>query len=459
MIKATTADAYRLVHNGILALARAEREGIRIDVEYCERKRKQLTRRIDWLEKKLEETKLYKRWRHIYGKRMSIGSNQQLAHMLYKVMKIEPVKFTDKGEPSTDEDALSRLNVEGIEYILRLRKYTKIRSTYLEGFIRESTDGYIHPFYNLHNVRTYRSSSEAPNFQNIPKRDKESMEICRRAIIPRTGHALIEADFSALEVNISECYHQDPVMMDYLLDKNSDMHLDMAKQIFMFDSMDKKVPAHAVMRQAAKNGFVFPQFYGDYYGNNASGLCDWVKLPSSGKWADDMGLELPDGTHIGAHMRQQGVKSFDDFLAHMKRVEDDFWGNRFKVYNEWKQKWVAQYRKQGYLQMHTGFICSGMMRKNEIVNYPIQGSAFHCLLFTFIELDRIAREEQWKSKIIGQIHDSILIDAHPDEFERIKAALHHIVKELLPNAWKWIIVPLEIETEVYGVDKPWVQVS
>lgn len=459
MIKATTADAYRLVHNGILALARAEREGIRIDVEYCERKRKQLTRRIDWLEKKLEETKLYKRWRHIYGKRMSIGSNQQLAHMLYKVMKIEPAKFTDKGEPSTDEDALSRLNIEGIEYILRLRKYTKIRSTYLEGFIRESTDGYIHPFYNLHNVRTYRSSSEAPNFQNIPKRDKEAMKICRRAIIPRTGHALIEADFSALEVNISECYHQDPVMMDYLLDKNSDMHLDMAKQIFMFDSMDKKIPAHAVMRQAAKNGFVFPQFYGDYYKNNASGLCDWVKLPSSGKWADDMGLELPDGTHIGAHMRQQGIKSFDDFLAHMKRVEDDFWGNRFKVYNEWKQKWVAQYRKQGYLQMHTGFICSGMMRKNEIVNYPIQGSAFHCLLFTFIELDRIAREEQWKSKIIGQIHDSILIDAHPDEFERIKAALHHIVKELLPNAWKWIIVPLEIETEVYGVDKPWVQVS
>ena len=85
---------------------------------------------------------------------------------------------------------------------LQIRKLEKIKGTYLEAFVREQTDGFIHPFYNLHNVRTYRSSSADPNFQNIPKRDKESMKICRRAILPRPGHMLVEADFSALEVNI-----------------------------------------------------------------------------------------------------------------------------------------------------------------------------------------------------------------------------------------------------------------
>ncbi len=458
-IQATTADAYRLFHEGALALARAEREGIRIDVEYCKRKSKQLNRRIAFFQKKLEETKLYRQWQHIFGAKTKISSNYQLSRVLYGKMGISPEKTTTSGQGSTDEEALRRLGIPELKYILQIRKLEKIKGTYLEAFVREQTDGFIHPFYNLHNVRTYRSSSADPNFQNIPKRDKESMKICRRAILPRPGHMLVEADFSALEVNIGECYHQDPVMMDYLLNKDSDMHLDMAKQIFMFDSMDKKIPAHAVMRQAAKNGFVFPQFYGDYYGNNALSLADWVKVPQKGRWGPGQGLKLPDGSHISDHFRSRGIKSFEAFVEHMKAVEDDFWNRRFKGYGQWRKASIAKYRKLGYLKIHTGFICSGMMRKNEIVNYPIQGSAFHCLLFTFIELDKISQKEQWKSKIVGQIHDSILIDAHPDEFERIKAALYHIVKELLPNAWKWIIVPLEIETEVYGVDKPWVQVS
>jgi DNA polymerase-1 len=141
----------------------------------------------------------------------------------------------------------------------------------------------------------------------------------------------------------------------------------------------------------------------------------------------------------------------------MKAVEDDFWNRRFKGYGQWRKASIAKYRKLGYLKLHTGFICSGIMRNNEIVNYPIQGSAFHCLLFTLIELDKIAQKEKWKSKIIGQIHDSILMDADPAELGRIEEALQYIVKETLPKAWKWIIVPLEIEVETYGVDRPWIK--
>ena len=454
-IEATTADAYRLFHEGALALARAEREGIRIDIEYCRRKKEHLERKIKYYQKHLEDTKLYKRWFHIYKNKINIHSNQQLSKILYQIMKIEPTKTTETGQGSTDEDALRRLNVEGIDLILAIRKLTKVKNTYLEAFMREQWEGYIHPSFNLHNVRTYRSSSEGPNFQNIPKRDKEAMKICRQAILPRPGHMLIEADFSALEVNISECYHKDPVMMKYLLDKNSDMHLDMAKQIFLLDDMSKKIPSHAVLRQGAKNAFVFPQFYGDYYGNNARGLIEWAKLPA-GKWKDGLGIELPDGTTISTHLRAKGIKSFDQFTEHLKAVEDDFWNRRFKQYGAWRKKAVKDYQRRGWLKLHTGFVCSGAMRKNEIVNYPIQGSAFHCLLFTFIELSKIAYQENWKSKIVGQIHDSILIDAHPAELERIKDVLRIIVKEKLPKAWKWIIVPLEIDIDEYGVDQSWV---
>jgi len=106
--------------------------------------------------------------------------------------------------------------------------------------------------------------------------------------------------------------------------------------------------------------------------------------------------------------------------------------------------------------MLTGFTCSGVMKKNEIFNYPIQGTAFHCLLLTFIMLDKVMREEKWDSRLIGQIHDSIVMDVHPDEKEHVESTAHRIVGEELPSKWKWINVPLEIEIDTYGVDQPWI---
>jgi len=456
-VEATTADAYWLVHRGALAFARAEMPGIRVDVPYCEAMMEVLTRRIERLTAELQATKFYRRWEHIYGTKTNIHSNQQLANLLYKHMKVKPPKTTERGRESTDEDSLKRLGIPELDLILQIRKYKKIRDTYLRAFLREQTDGVLHPIFNLHLVRTHRSSSSDPNFQNIPKRDKEALKICRRALLPRPGHMLVEADFAALEVMISACYHKDPVMLEYLRDKNSDMHLDMAKQIFMLEEMSKKIPEHARMRQAAKNGFVFPQFYGDYYVNCARNICDWVGLPIDEKWRPGMGMTLPDGRHISDHLISKGIKSYKDFEEHLREVEQDFWGRRFRVYNDWRKASVEKYRKRGWLRMYTGFVCSGPMRKNEIVNYPIQGSAFHCLLWTFIRMDELMIKEGWRTRLVGQIHDSIIMDVHPDEFEHIKQTLNRIVTEELPAAWKWIIVPLEIEIEAYGVDKPWVK--
>ncbi len=451
--KATTADAYNLIHEGALALARAERQGIRIDTEYCDKMYQSLSRRIERYTQKLKETKFYRRWKNIYGGKTNISSNHQLARLLYKNMKLEPVKTTEKGKESTDEESLKRLGLPELDLLLRIRRLNKVRDTYLKAFAREQINGYIHPSFNLHLVKTYRSSSSGPNFQNIPKRDKESMKICRQALLPRPGHMLLEADFSALEVNISQCYHKDPTMKKYLQDKNSDMHLDMAKQIFIMKDINKK--DHGLLRQAAKNGFVFPQFYGDYYKNNAFGICDWVQLPHT-RWKKGMGINLPEGNYISNHFIAQGIKSFDQFVNHMRKVEDDFWNRRFKVYNQWKNSWVDKYRTKGYLQMLTGFVCSGVMRKNEIINYPIQGAAFHCLLKTFIELDKEMRKQNWKSKLVGQIHDSIVMDVHPNELERVKETANYIVSHVLPKAWPWIIVKLEIDIDEYGVDQPWI---
>jgi hypothetical protein len=104
------------------------------------------------------------------------------------------------------------------------------------------------------------------------------MQTCRRAIFPRPGHQILAVDFSAIEVRIACCYTEDEKLIYDTL--HGDMHGDMAVELFKLDALDKKYPGEKNLRQGSKNGFVFPQFYGDYYGNCALNLLEWAKRGS-----------------------------------------------------------------------------------------------------------------------------------------------------------------------------------
>lgn len=449
-------NAYHLLHDGIIALAKAERQGLRIDTDYCEKKKARLTYQISMLEAKIYESKFYKHWAHTVRGKVNLNSGLQLGTFLYDVKKITPKSYTPSGKGSTDEEALMMLNIPELNWILERSKLQKIRDTYLEAFVREQVNGYLHPFFNLHIARTYRSSSSNPNFQNIPKRDETAMKTVRKAIYARPGHQLLEMDYSGIEVAIAACYHKDPTMIKYITDPTTDMHGDMAAQIFKIKNFDrKKYKSHGTLRQAAKNGFVFPEFYGDYYKNCAANICNvWVKLPN-GKWDGTEGVVLDDGTPIAKHLMINGIKSYDDFESHIQVIEKDFWSRRFPVYDKWKQRHYNNYLKNGYVSLKTGFVCTGVMGKNDVINYPVQGAAFHCLLWTFINLTNAMEQSGMKSRLVGQIHDAIVLDVHPDELIDVFNLAQEIGVKRLTENYKWINVPLEIEAELCPVDGSW----
>lgn len=446
-------NAYALMHKGVLELAKAERNGLCIDLEYCEKQKTILTKKINRIERQLNESKFYKDWLKSAGGTINLNSHTQLRKFLYEIKGFTPKKFTAKNEPSTDEGALKMLNVPGLDMILERSKLQKLRDTYLDGFIREQVNGLIHPFFNLHLVKTYRSSSDSPNFQNIPKRDKLANKIVRSAIKPRPGHHLLEMDFKAVEVAIAACYHKDPTMVKYIVE-NHDMHGEMAAQIFKIKDFDKRNPEHSLLRGAAKNGFVFPQFYGDYYKNCASNICSsWVKLPET-KWKKGQGIEFAGG-YLADHFIKNGIKSFQDFTDYIQEIETHFWAKRFPVYSKWKNKHYQKYLKNGYVSLNTGFVCQGIMSKNDAINYPVQGAAFHCLLWTFIELSKWLSENNYKTKLVGQIHDAIVIDVHANELHDVYYKTKQLAEKALVEAFKWINVPLSIEAELCPLDASW----
>ncbi len=451
-MRATSIDAYQLLHKGAEALARAEWQGMRVDVEYCERSKKKLTYRIERVESLFNDSELGQLWQHAYGGKYNPRSDRQLGHILYDKLALKPPHKTESGEGSTDEEALRSLGIPELEYRIKCSKLYKIRDTYLDAFVREQRDGIIHPFFNLHLVKSYRSSSDSPNFQNIPEHDEEAKRICQRAIYPRPGHKFINADFSQLEVSISACYNKDPRLLEYLFNPNSDMHTDMAKYLFKLVSLDKSLREDAWLRFSAKNAFVFAEFYGSYYEDCAKEIARHLQLPSSGKWKKGKGVLLPDGGHISDHMISKGISRYIDFEEHVRRAEKDLWEHRFPVYAEWRKQWYKDYEKRGYFDLLTGFRCQGFYKRNEAINLPIQGSAFHCLLWTFIRVDEIMREEKWDSRLVGEVHDDMILDVHPDEQEHVEKTIQHVVSNELPEAWSWIAAPLRIDIKSGDID-------
>jgi len=443
------------MHEGSLALAQVEHDGIRMDVGYLKGAIKKTERRIARLERRLEKSEVCVEWKKAYGSKMKLGSDEQLGKVLFDRMGFKSPGKTESGQHKADESSLAKVDHPFIQDYLKVKKLKKALSTNLNGLLALTVDEYLHPTFSLHVTKTYRSSSEAPNFQNQPVRNEMLAELIRRAFVARPGNHLVELDYSGLEVNIAACYHKDPTMLEYLGDETKDMHRDCAMDLYMLEQEE----VTKQIRYYGKNGFVFPEFYGDWYIDCARAL--WEAI-------DKSHLVTASGTPLREHLASKGIRRLGalvpgekpvkgTFEYHVCKVERHFWEDRFPVYAQWRKDWFTQYQKKGWFLTKTGFICQGYMKKNEAINYPVQGSAFHCLLWS---LTRLVLQELPKKKmkalIVGQIHDSIVADVPPEELDDFLALAQHVMTTLLMSIWDWIIVPLKIEADVSPIGGSWV---
>ena len=448
-IKPISKDGLQLLHKGTLVLAEAERNGIKIDIPYCQRKEKELTEEMIQLEGDFLDSKLGKMWKNRYGKKFNADSNTQLGYILYEPKNQGGLglkslnKTAGKEKYSTDATALKATGIAEISILLEIKRRKKAKD-YISGFLREEVDGYIHMFFNLHLVDTYRSSSDSPNIQNLPNHDEEMKEWVRRALIPRPGHHTMFVDYGGVEIKTATCYHKDPNMIKYLLDADSDMHRDTAMDLFKIPSIDM---IGSDIRYIAKNQFVFAEFFGDWWKSIAKGLWDTIQNED---------LELENGVKLKDWVAKKGYRSLAQYELHVKKVEEIFWKKRFPVYAKWRDTWVKKYNQEGYFDTLTGFRCSSPMNRNQATNYPIQGSAFHGLLFAMILVNEKLKKLGLKSLIVGQIHDEMILDVWPGEKAEVLQFVNHIMCKVIPQKWEWINVPFEVEAEMTPIDEAWV---
>jgi len=427
-IQPTTYDGYKLLHEGVLALADIEENGMCIDIEYCKKQQNHLARRIKHLEKKLLKDKTVKKWKKKYGSQFNFDSDTQMA----KMFNVDSAK----------QEVMEQIGDPIIDTLILRKRLSKARNTYVANYIREAVDGMLHPFFHLHTTRSIRSSCSNINFQNQPVRIELIKKIVRRAVIPRPGNIIGEIDYSGQEVKVATCNHKDPEMIKELNDPSRDMHRDMAMMCYKVpkDLMTSKI------RYCGKNKFVFPQFYGDYYVHNATDL--WNAITT-------LNLELKNGIPLHKHLKSNKLGTYSKFESHIKKVEKYFWEDKFSVYADWKQQIWDDYCDTGQVFLYSGFVCSGYMERNKVINMPIQGPAFHCLLWSLIKINKWLKETGKQTKVIGQIHDSIVLDIYPPELNEVIEKCRKIMTEDIVTHWPWLIVQLKIDVELTPVDGSW----
>lgn len=464
-------SAARLFHEGVLCLSRMEAQGVRIDTGYLAAETKKVESEIDEIKKRMEGDRVWSVWRRRFGNSAKINSREQMADVVFGVMGMKrgrslAKKDKERGgrrQPALDEASFSECDLDFVKDFFKWKKLEKLLTTYFRPIARETVGGRLHPSFSLHTTVSYRSSSSDPNLHNIPNRNKEIAGRIRRCFIPDEGCAFVEADFSGAEVRSACCYTADPRLIEDFTQEGKDPHGDTAEMLFGIDKSEfegdkdaerewKKGP-----RDWSKNRFVFPQFFGSCYFQCAPHIWDAVRK----------GAMMPRGKMtIEEHLRRQGITSLGDcdpeakpqegtFVHRVKKVEDSFWNERFSVYNDWKKRWYAAYLRKGFFRSLSGFVYSGLLNRNDVLNYAIQGYAFHWLLWSIIEVDKELRRFKMRSRLWNEVHDSMNANVPEGELDDFCDLVYDVMVNRCPLHFEDINVDLAVDVEVSPPGTSW----
>lgn len=427
-----------LFHESSDTLRMMESRGVPISIDYYNDIDKELAVKIKEAEDTIRTDEGVIEFKKRHRREFKQTSPIDLKEVLFKIKGHVPDENnkTTSGGIAVDEKALKDIDDPICDAILDHRKLSKLSNTYVSQFKNAEVDNRIYPNFSLVIPRSFRGSCFSPNLQNVPKHDEYANTVCRTGMIPDPGMGMGEMDFKGVEVCVSASYHKDPNFITYLLDPNADMHRDNTADLWLLKP--EEVPK--AIRYHTKNCWTFPQFYGDWYGSCAPEL--WKQVITKNNMVLDSGELIID------RIRDNGIMNLKDFTEHCKKAESILWDERFKVYTAWKEEVNDFYIANGYVETFLGFRFTGLLDIKQTGNYPIQGTAFHLLLWCLNKLDKWMVEEKLKSYICLQVHDSIIFVYHPRELEYIKQKMIQVCTIDMLKEFPWINVPMGIDIEL-----------
>lgn len=345
------------------------------------------------------------------GETFNIASPKQLGDILYDKLRVtdKPPRTPTK-QYATSEEVLTKLlwRHPVIQLILDYRSLTKLKSTYVDVLptLISPRDKRIHTSYNQAVAATGRLSSNNPNLQNIPIRTERGREI-RKAFVPRgKDYVLLSADYSQIELRIIAALSGDENMIEAFRTR-VDIHTATASRVY-------GLPLDEVtsdMRRKAKT-----VNFGIIYGISAFGLSERLNIP-----------------------RREAADIIEAYFSQYPGIKD------------YMDKTIAFARENGYVETILGrrrylrdinsanATVRGFAERNAI-NAPIQGSSADMIKIAMIRIHEEFNRQNFRSRMILQVHDELVFDAHRSELDTIRPIIADLMKNAIP-----LQVPVEVE--------------
>jgi len=383
-------DIYRNIEIKLMhVIAGMEYAGVSINSKELDVQSKNLSDRLDKIEKKI-----YK----FSGKEFNISSPKQIQEIFYEHLKLPILKKTPKGQPSTNEDVMTRLAEEHVlpSLILSYRNLLKLKNTYTDklGAQVSSVSKRLHTSYNQTVTITGRLSSSSPNLQNIPIRTEDGKKI-RSAFIPKKGFKLFSADYSQIELRIMAHLSDDPEMIKSFT-KGEDIHSSTAKKVF-----NTKGEPNSEERRAAK-----AINFGLIYGISAYGLARQLKI-------DNIEAKSIIDTYFAKYKRVR---------EYMEELKETAKKNEFVETMHGRRVFLPNISHSNF-QVRSG-------AERTAINAPIQGTAADILKIAMINIkDWINHGNIKNIHMIMQVHDELVFELKEVDIKNIGSKICKIMTD------------------------------
>ncbi len=365
-------------------LSNMELNGVKIDTKVLKDLSREITKKVQELEKHIFD---------VAKEPFNINSPQQLGKMLFEKLGLENEgKITKSGQYATDANTLETLSHHDktgiIKSILEYRQLSKLISTYTDSLPEQinKTTGNIHCDFNQTITSTGRLSSSNPNLQNIPIKSELGRKIRKAFISSFNDGFLLSADYSQIELRILAHMSGDSVLVE-AFKAGEDIHKRTAMEIYGV-SENKVTPE---MRSHGKT-------------------LNFALIYQQGAFATARQLDIS---------QKEAQDFINKYFASFKKVKPFF----ENLLNEAREKGYAEttYGRRRYFK-NLNIRNKALQREDEraACNAPLQGTAADVMKLAMLKVYKDLKEKEYKSKLILQVHDELVLDVHPKEKDKIE---------------------------------------
>ncbi len=395
IIQSHFASLYETDRKVLDILTRMEYKGLRLDIPYLQQLQPVYEMKLKELQSSIFKST---------GFEFNIGSDIELAEVLYGKLKLPCKKLTIKGAQSTDMEALSELEHPCIAALLEYSEQNHRLNNFIIP-LQELSDANhrIHGSFSLTATRTGRFACSHPNLQNMPKN-----EDIRRAFVVDQGGTMWFWDHSQIEMVGFSMYSKDPKMIG-ALKNGEDLHRLAASEALGIP-LDQVDPANRAMGKGTNFAIIF--------GVGKAKLARYINgyMPKGQKLNDQAAWEFKQKYFI----KFPTVKEFQYSVMNTVRQHREPWGNF--VRNKF-----GRVRRLKPEKAYTG------------VNHLIQGWAADLMKASMVRIDDKFHNTDWRQNI----HDSIRIDS-TETPERQSEWAQEVAWELC----NWPEVPVPISCSI-----------